>query len=65
VRETTAVGAAFLAGIGAGVWSSPDDVARAWHEEASFVPRHLADSDRRRARWRAGVERARGWATGQ
>jgi glycerol kinase len=61
VRETTALGAAFLAGIAEGVWGSPADAARAWQEEASFTPAPVADLEARRAQWRRGVERARGW----
>jgi glycerol kinase len=63
VRETTALGAAFLAGIATGVWSSPEEAARAWHEDAAFLPGSGADLDTRREQWRRGVERARGWAS--
>jgi glycerol kinase len=63
VRETTALGAAYLAGIAEGVWSSPADAAAAWREDATFEPSaDAADLDRRYADWRRGVERARGWA---
>jgi glycerol kinase len=36
--ETTAFGAAFLAGLGAGVWRSKDDIARAWKQDREFAP---------------------------
>ena len=62
VRETTALGAALLAGIAEGVWSSPEEAASAWREEAAFEPRPLPDFDRRRAEWHRGVDRARNWA---
>ena len=39
--ETTALGAAFLAGIAEGVWASPADAARAWREDAAFLPAPL------------------------
>ena len=38
VYETTALGAASLAAIGAGLWSGPEDVARAWSGERHFTP---------------------------
>lgn len=38
VAETTALGAAFLAGIAEGVWDSPTDVHRAWHDSGVFTP---------------------------
>ena len=63
VRETTALGAAFLAGIAEGVWSSPAEAASAWQEDAAFAPQPVADLHARRARWHRGVERARGWAS--
>ena len=63
VKETTALGAAYLAGIAEGVWSSPADAAAAWQEEASFQPAMAADEvTRRRDEWRRGLDRARGWA---
>jgi glycerol kinase len=64
VPETTAVGAAYLAGIAEGVWDSPADAAAAWREDAAYEPA-MADDEvqRRRDEWRKGVERARGWAT--
>jgi len=46
VQETTALGAAYLAGIAEGVWPSPAEAAAAWNADASFLP---ADG-RRRAR---------------
>jgi glycerol kinase len=63
VPETTALGAAYLAGMAEGVWSSPADAARAWRAEASFTPSADADAIARgREQWRRAVERARGWA---
>ena len=63
VPETTALGAAYLAGIAEGVWSSPADAARAWRAEASFTPAMDADAIAAgRAQWTRAVERARGWA---
>jgi glycerol kinase len=63
VRETTALGAAYLAGIATGIWASAEDAASAWREDAAFEPSGDADDVARRyADWRRGVERARGWA---
>ncbi|WP_420450474.1 glycerol kinase GlpK [Ilumatobacter sp.] len=63
-RETTAAGAAFLAGLAEGVWESVDDIASAWVLERSFEPdpdREVADDLHRR--WVLAVERSRGWAS--
>jgi glycerol kinase len=43
VIETTAVGAAFLAGLAVGVWHSPDAIASAWKMDRRFVPHMTAD----------------------
>jgi glycerol kinase len=62
-RETTALGAAMLAGLGVGFWSSLDDLQRAWTLEREFLPAMpAAERDERYARWKAAVERARSWA---
>jgi glycerol kinase len=63
ITETTALGAAYLAGIGAGMWT-PDEVAAMWSESARYEP-EMAPSERERlcGRWLEAVERARGWAT--
>ena len=64
VQETTALGAAYLAGIAEGVWSSPTEAASAWREEASFTPAmDAAEVDARLAVWHRAVERSRAWAT--
>jgi glycerol kinase len=62
VTETTVLGAAYLAGLAEGVWSSPAEAAAAWHEEASFAPEAIPDLELRRAQWHRGVDRARAWA---
>jgi glycerol kinase len=62
VSETTALGAAFLAGIGAGVWTL-NDVRSIWREAARYEPRMAGDErDRLLHEWRRAVERAKGWA---
>jgi glycerol kinase len=63
VTETTALGAAYLAGLATGVWTSPDVVAAGWRLEREYLPRMSADE--RSARlgwWHRAVERSRHWA---
>jgi glycerol kinase len=61
VAETTALGAAFLAGRATGVWSSADELAATWHLDKRFEPRPRDDSAHKR--WREAVRRSMGWAT--
>jgi glycerol kinase len=62
VQETTAMGAAYLAGLAEGVWSSIDEVAANWRLDAEFEPKaSRAAADTAHRRWLRGVERARGW----
>lgn len=61
VQETTALGAAFLAGLANGVWSSTDELAATWQLDRTFDPGPRDDTDHRR--WRAAVERSKGWAS--
>ncbi|TME49486.1 MAG: glycerol kinase GlpK [Chloroflexi bacterium] len=59
--ETTALGAAFLAGLGAGVWSDAD-LAQLWKLDREFEPRMSRDqADAMQSRWRRAVERSRAW----
>jgi glycerol kinase len=61
--ETTALGAAYLAGIGAGIWASAEEVAGLWRADRTFEPTlSAADREARRAQWRRAVERTLGWA---
>jgi len=61
--ETTALGAAFLAGLAVGVWQSRDEIAALWFVDRTFRPRAPAAATRRaQADWRRAVERAKGWA---
>jgi glycerol kinase len=61
VTETTGLGAAYLAGVGAGLWT-PADLAARWQLEREFTPR-MAEAARAAARagWRRAVERSRAW----
>ncbi len=57
--ETTALGAAFLAGLGVGVWSSKDEITKTWREERRFRPgADRATVDAHLARWAAAVAKA-------
>jgi glycerol kinase len=62
IAETTALGAAYLAGIAIGAWA-PEEVAAMWREAARYEPR--LDPVRREellGGWRRALERSRGWA---
>ncbi len=63
VTETTAAGAAFLAGIGTGFWSGPDEVAATWRLDRRFEP-SMGQRERERltAGWGRAVERSLRWA---
>jgi glycerol kinase len=62
VLETTALGAAYLAGLTVDLWKSREELARQWKAARRFEP-HMDSSDReaRMARWREAVRRARNW----
>ncbi len=65
VQETTALGAAYLAGLATGVWKDTGDIAERWQVERRFEP--ALDRDQaaaQRARWNRAVERAKGWEEG-
>jgi glycerol kinase len=62
VRETTALGAAYLAGLGVGLWRDPAALAGLWQLDRAFEP--AMPTDRREALyagWRRAVDRARAW----
>jgi glycerol kinase len=59
VAETTALGAAFLAGLATGVWSSRAELAATWHLDRRFTPGPRDDDAH--ARWRSAVEQTKGW----
>src|SRR3954463_15129545 len=65
IVETTALGAAFLAGLGVGVWESPDDLRETWHLDARFDPAAAAGeaADAASALWQEGVRRSLAWAS--
>ena len=63
IPETTALGAAYLAGLAEGVWTSLDDVAGYWALDARFEPAaSQGAADARYAAWQRAVERSRRWS---
>jgi len=64
--ETTALGAAYLAGLGAGIWANQDEVASLWTAGRTFEPTTTGDERVERMRnWRRGVERTLAWAVAE
>jgi glycerol kinase len=62
VIETTALGAAYLAGLAVGFWKDRAEVSRAWQADKTFTPRMSADeAAHRRSRWSQALDRAREW----
>jgi glycerol kinase len=63
VKETTALGAAYLAGLAVGYWKSREEIAKNWAVDRRFLPE--MDAARREelfAGWRRAVARSAGWA---
>lgn len=61
--DTTALGAAYLAGLSAGVWQSPDHLADLWQEEAAFHPQlNKEEAEACCKDWHEAVKRSLGWA---
>ena len=60
--ETTALGAAFLAGLAVGFWKNKDDILAHWQTDRLFTP-HMSDEKREElyAGWKRAVDRSRGW----
>ncbi len=62
VLETTALGAAFLAGLGVGFWPDRDALASQWNMERRFSPAMTTETrDQHYAGWKKALERARDW----
>jgi glycerol kinase len=62
VIETTALGAAYLAGLATGFWKNRAEVSRGWQAERTFEPRMSADEAKhRRSRWSEALRRSREW----
>ncbi len=64
VAETTALGAAYLAGLAVGLWHDTVDIKRRWRAAETYEPKFSADQrEGLYAGWKRAVEHARGWAT--
>jgi glycerol kinase len=62
VTETTALGAAYLAGLAVGYWKGIDDLRANWRVERTFGPKMgEADVKHRRSRWTEALQRSRDW----
>ena len=63
VPETTALGAAYLAGLATGFWSGQEELAHLWASDARFEPK-MAEEERQAlySQWKRALERAKGWA---
>jgi glycerol kinase len=65
VTETTALGAAYLAGMAAGVWPDRDAIAAHWQVDRRFEPQIAPNhAEQKMTRWRDAVERTKGWVKG-
>jgi glycerol kinase len=63
VTETTALGAAYLAGLAQGYWASREEIGALWRAQRRFEPDMPAERRAElRARWARAVEHAKGWA---
>jgi glycerol kinase len=64
VAETTALGAAYAAGLAVGFWASTDEIAAQWHADEQWEPRlALHERERLYAEWGKAVSRSLDWAT--
>lgn len=64
IAETTALGAAYLAGLAEGFWSSPDEIAANWSSDLTVAPAvDRTAAEELHARWTRAVERSLDWAT--
>jgi glycerol kinase len=62
ITETTALGAAFLAGLAIGYWKSQDDLKTIWQIDRRFEPMMETEAaQHRRRRWREALQRSRDW----
>jgi glycerol kinase len=62
IIETTALGAAFFAGLAVGFWKDQDEIQSIWQAERVFEPQISSDeAGQRRARWSEALERSRAW----
>lgn len=60
MKELTALGAAYLAGLGTGVWQELSEISSLWELDCKFTPMH--DLRSKLIKWNRAIERAKGWA---
>ncbi len=66
VFETTALGAAYLAGLAVGVWNGLEEIAGQWQEDRTFEPSMArSEAERLLHQWARALERAKGWETAE
>jgi glycerol kinase len=64
VFETTALGAAYLAGLAVGFWDSQDDIKKHWHAQGVYDPiMRQAERLRLAQGWAKAVNSAKSWVT--
>lgn len=59
--ETTALGAAYLAGLAVGFWDSVEEISKQWHIDKTFVPNENIDMQSAKQRWSNAVQRSQSW----
>jgi len=66
VQETTALGAAYLAGLAVGFWRNQEEIGKQWKVDHTFEPAMKSDKrDKLRASWNKALERAKTWETAE
>lgn len=62
ITETTALGAAYLAGLAVGFWSSRDEISKLWYKEKSFIPQEDEEIMKKYySKWKKAVSRSMAW----
>ena len=62
VLETTALGAAYLAGLATGFWNGTEDLSLQWQEDKRFEPKMSADESAGYLKnWNKAIEKSKGW----
>ena len=63
IRETTALGAAYLAGLGVGLWQNRDEIKSLWQQDKVFTPA-MEEAKRQQLldKWHKAVSRSRDWS---